>query len=86
MRLWHDWPGWWCRGSRITRPRRAGWADYLRTEDEKVVEAIRRQTMTGRPSGSKDFIARLEGLLGRLLHPQKRGPKTKEAKDAAKQA
>ena len=56
------------------------WADCLRTEDEKRVEAIRRQTMTGRPSGNKDFIARLGGLLGRILHPQKPGPKYKEAK------
>jgi len=62
------------------------WADYLRTEDEKMVEAIRRQTMTGRASGSNDFIARLEGLLRRILHPQKPGPKRKEAKDAPKKA
>jgi len=50
-----------------------------------MVEAIRRQTTTGRPSGSKDFIARLEGLLGRILHPPKPGPKPKEAKNAERQ-
>jgi len=59
------------------------WTDYLRTEDERMVEAIRRQTMTGRPSGSDSFVARLEGLIGRILHPQKRGrkPKAENAKE-----
>ena len=55
------------------------WSDYLRTEDEKAVEAIRRQTMTGRPTGSKEFIAGLEDLLGRVLHRRKPGPKPKES-------
>ncbi|OQB75997.1 MAG: Transposase IS200 like protein [Planctomycetes bacterium ADurb.Bin126] len=58
----------------------ADWTDYLRTEDEKMVEAIRRQTMTGRPSGGDGFIAQLEGLLGRILHRQKPGPKPKAGK------
>ena len=37
--------------------RQGGWADHLRTEEEKMVQAIRRQTLTGRPSGSNDCIA-----------------------------
>jgi len=36
---------------------------------------IRRQTMTGRPCGSRDFVARLEALTNRVLHPRKPGPK-----------
>ena len=51
----------------------------------KMVASIRPQTMTGRPSGSKDFIARLEGLLGRILHPKKPGPKRKETNSADNQ-
>ncbi len=58
----------------------ADWTDYLRTEDEKMVEAIRRQTMTGRASGGDGFIAQLEGLLGRILHRQKPGPRPKAGK------
>ena len=58
------------------------WTDYLRSEDEKMAESIRRQTMTGRPSGDESFVARLEGLLGRVLHPRKRGRKPK-AKNTA---
>ena len=34
-----------------------------------------RHERSARPMGSDGFIARLEGLLGRLLHPQKPGPK-----------
>ncbi len=61
------------------------WADYLRTENERMVEAIRQRTMTGRPSGGDDFIARLEGLVGRLLRPQKPGPRRKGAKPGGSQ-
>jgi putative transposase len=55
----------------------ADWRDYLRSEDKKMTESLRRQTMTGRPSGSGEFVSRVEGLLGRSLHPQKPGPKPK---------
>ena len=43
-------------------------------------EAIRRGERTGRPLGAAQFIERLEGQLGRILAPQKRGrkPKAKE--------
>lgn len=42
----------------------AAWADRLR-------EATR----TGRPTGDREFVKRVEVLLGRSLQPQKRGPK-----------
>jgi hypothetical protein len=35
-------------------------------------------TRTGRPLGDETFLARLEGMVGRVLKPQKRGPKPKE--------
>ncbi len=32
---------------------------------------------TGRPLADETFLGRLESLVGRLLKPQKRGPKPK---------
>ena len=54
------------------------WTDFLRrwpTEEE--TEAIRLHERTGRPLGGEGFVDRIEGLLGRLLRPRKRGPKAK---------
>ena len=56
------------------------WPAYLREEDDGVVAAIRRQTTTGRPCGSRLFVEHLESALGRLLRPRKRGPKPKKSK------
>ena len=56
----------------------ADWSAYLRSEDDGAVAAIRRQTMTGRPCGSRPFVEHLESALGRRLRPRKRGPKPKE--------
>jgi putative transposase len=53
------------------------WADWLRTEDEEYVARIRSTTRTGRPCGGKQFLVQLESLLGRVLHPKKRGRKAK---------
>ncbi len=45
---------------------------------EEDLSDIRRHTRTGRPLGDETFLARLEGMVGRVLKPQKRGPKPKE--------
>ena len=37
--------------------------------------AIRRHERTGRPLGSEEFLARVERLMNRSLHPQKAGRK-----------
>jgi len=58
------------------RARFGDWAEFLSEGlSPEQAELIRRHERTGRPLGSEGFVARLEGLLGRLLHPQKRGPK-----------
>ena len=49
------------------------WRSFLREEDDPVVRAIIRNTKTGRPCGSAEFIQRLEVRLKRPLRPQKRG-------------
>jgi putative transposase len=44
------------------------WASYLRQQEETLlVEAIRKNTRTGRPCGGNEFIVKLEKLLGRRL-------------------
>jgi putative transposase len=39
---------------------------------------IRRYARTGRRLGGEAFVGRLEALVGRVLKPQKRGPKRKQ--------
>ncbi len=53
------------------------WSAWLREEDEQMLKTIRRQTHVGLPCGNREFIDRLENLLGRSLRPQKRGRKPK---------
>ena len=52
------------------------WRDFL-AEGLSIAEAddLRRHERSGRPLGNEGFVVRLEGLLGRILRPQKPGPK-----------
>ena len=43
-------------------------------EDEAAATALRRAETSGRPLGPAAFVAGLEKLTGRVLHPGKRGP------------
>ena len=52
-------------------------------EDEPLSAALRRGETIGRPLGGAAFLGRLEGLAGRCLKPQKRGPKGKGARKRA---
>ena len=61
----------------------ADWAEWLGDEDASQSMAVRRQTNSGRPCGSSAFMERIEALLGRVVCPQKRGRKAKEALPAA---
>jgi putative transposase len=45
-------------------------------EEEDSLGEFRRHARTGRPLGSEAFLAELEQLTGRCLHPRKRGPKS----------
>ncbi|MBX7245841.1 MAG: transposase [Candidatus Sumerlaeaceae bacterium] len=64
-----------------TRPFPGGvedWGRWLEMPgDVGAVERIRRQTCTGRPCGTESFVEQLEGLVGRILRPLKRGRKPK---------
>jgi putative transposase len=55
------------------------WRAFLSSAlGEEELSDIRHHTSTGRPLGDETFLARLEGMVGRVLKPQKRGPKPKE--------
>jgi len=57
------------------------WRRFVGAWSEEEEIALRRHERTGRPAGSGRFIAELERLTGRVLQPQKRGPKPRsEAK------
>ena len=43
--------------------------------DSEGIDVIRRNTSTGRPSGSPEFVSYLEARLERTLTPEKRGPR-----------
>ena len=51
------------------------WSEWLKIEDAKANELIRRNTRTGRPLGSNEFLRRLEHQTGRTLLPRRRGPR-----------
>ena len=54
------------------------WSDWLAMPaDEEAVQSIRRNTSTGRPSGSEPFVKQLEDRLRRQLRPMKAGRKPK---------
>jgi hypothetical protein len=65
----------------------ATWQNFLRaTGAEADADAIRRNTHTGRPLGTEDFVAALERTLRRRLAPEKGGRPAKSEGDAGQQA
>ena len=63
----------------------ADWSQWLSEgEDEDAVDDVRQKTRSGRPCGSAAFTDRLEHLLDRVLHPQRRGPKPNKSKQIKK--
>lgn len=57
------------------------WSAWLRIPNtEAEMDLLRRNTRTGRPSGSKEFVQMLEHSLGRPIAPRKPGRKGKGVK------
>ncbi len=55
------------------------WCAFLNSAmPEQQLRDIRQQSRTGRPLGDEAFLDRLEGMVGRLHKPQKRGRKPKK--------
>ena len=58
------------------------WSTWLRTDaEDRTLEKIRRDTATGRPTGSDKFVARLEAQLGRRLSRRKYERKNRRLRD-----
>jgi putative transposase len=50
------------------------WMAYLKEgTDDKIEESIRKNTLLGRPAGSKLFIEKLENSIGKKLHASRVG-------------
>ena len=62
----------------------ASWRGFLHDSAEPEAERIRRNTHTGRPLGSEDFVRQMERRLCRTLAPQKGGRPRKLAPDDAR--
>ncbi len=60
-----------------------GWSQYLKyNTDPKVIDDLRKCTLTGRPLGAREFVKKLEEESGRRLYPLPRGrPKIKGTVD-----
>lgn len=55
------------------------WHAFLNSAiPEEELTDLRRHGRTGRPLGEEQFLERLEKMVGRVLKPQKRGPKPKQ--------
>lgn len=54
------------------------WKTFLSEEDKQIdVSLFKAHTNNGRPFGDEQFIQKVEGLTGRVLHKQKPGPKAR---------
>jgi putative transposase len=54
------------------------WEDFLRLSSYVELQILKRYEKTGRPLGSKSFVDKIEQALGRILTPQRPGPKKKK--------
>ena len=63
------------------------WKAFLRSAlGEEELRDLREHGRTGRPLGSSTFLDRLESLAGRVLKPQRPGPKPKSRKPRTRKA
>jgi putative transposase len=64
---------------------RGGWSEWLRlSDDDEVIEALRKNTKTGRPFGSIKFVTKVEAKLGRRVRSLGRGRPRKKGKRGGK--
>ncbi|WP_321530658.1 hypothetical protein [uncultured Desulfuromonas sp.] len=54
------------------------WHNFLSPLSEPEREMIQKHERTGRPLGKASFVEHLEQETGRMLRPQKPGPKKKK--------
>ncbi len=55
------------------------WGAFLNSaRPEEGTSDVRHHARIGRPLGDETFLARMEGIVGRVLKPKNRSPKPKE--------
>jgi REP-associated tyrosine transposase len=54
------------------------WSRVLSLPPDRDYELMRKHERTGRPMGKATFVENLEQTMGRILRPQKPGPKKQE--------
>jgi REP-associated tyrosine transposase len=54
------------------------WSSFLSLPPDTDYELMRKHERTGRPMGKATFVENLEQTMGRILRPQKPGPKKQE--------
>jgi putative transposase len=55
------------------------WSAYLcGQENKEELELLRKNSRTGRPLGSDEFVMHLENILGRPIRPKKPGRRRKD--------
>jgi putative transposase len=62
----------------LTPTEKNAYSKFVLAEDEKMDEAIRKATRTGRPFGSEWFVGMLESQMQQTLRPNKVGRPRKE--------
>lgn len=55
------------------------WKAFLQLSSDDELRLLKRNENTGRPLGSDQFVEKIEQRLGRILRPQKPGPKKQES-------
>ena len=53
----------------------SNWSDFLRLSTDDELENLKQHERTGRPLGSGGFVEEMEQKTGRILRPQRPGPK-----------
>jgi len=51
------------------------WKAFLQLSSDEELKVLKRYERTGRPLGNDSFVEQIEQSLGRILQPQKPGPK-----------
>jgi CheY-like chemotaxis protein len=64
----------WLEGNEVIAYR-----EFLRQENQKIEDSIRKATSAGRPFGSEEFLIILEKILERNIFPRKSGRPRKES-------
>jgi putative transposase len=55
----------------------SNWKEFLRLSTGDELKILQQHERTGRPLGSGSFVEEMEQKIGRILRPQRPGPKKK---------